>query len=161
MGQVAVAVVVGLAVVLLAGGVTRSTNSLLAWVLVVLALAQLPVIMFSTQRLGTLQPGAGARRAALQGALVTGVLLASTAWFLSLALATGQNGAPLFLLLSLTLLAYGVGFILTGRLGRLAASEVFEEPDGGEDGTQGPGVREADEPGSGTSGSDEPGSAPD
>src|SRR5690606_36296247 len=128
MGQVAAAVLVGELVLLLAGGVTRSPSSLLAWVLVGLALLQLPVITFATARLGAVRSGSGARRAALHGALVTGVLLASSAWFLSLALATVQSGPPLFLLLALTLFAYGLGFLLTGRLGRVAASEAFEEP---------------------------------
>jgi len=35
----------------------------------------------------------------------------------------------LVVLLALTLFAYGLGFLLTGRLGRVAASEAFEEPD--------------------------------
>jgi hypothetical protein len=129
MGQVAAAVLVGVVVVVLAGGVTKSPSSLLAWALVGLALAQLPVIVFMTTRLSAVKGGTGARRAALHGALVTGVLLASSAWFLSLALATGQTGAPLFMLLALTLFAYGLGFLLTGRLGRVAATEVLEEPE--------------------------------
>lgn len=72
--------------------------------------------------------GPGARQAALKSALLMGALLASSAWFLALALATGQAGAPLYLLLLLTLSAYPVGFILIGRLGQVAASEEFGSP---------------------------------
>lgn len=124
MAQCVVAALVGVVVVLLAGQAPRNPSALLAWILVGIALAQLPVVVFVVARLGALKPGKGARRAALSAALMTGVMLASTAWFLALALATGQAGAPLFVLLFLTVSGYAVGFLLVGRLGRVAASEV-------------------------------------
>lgn len=123
LAQCLVAALVGVVVVLLAGGVTGRPSPLLAWILVGIALAQLPVVVFVVTRLGALKAGRGVRRAALSAALMTGVMLASAAWFLALALATGQTGVPLFVLLFLTLSGYATGFLLVGRLGRVAASE--------------------------------------
>ena len=127
LAQCVVAALVGVVVVLLAGGAPRSPSALLAWILVGIALAQLPVVVFVVTRLGALRAGKGARKAALSAALMTGVMLASSAWFLVLALATGQTGVPLFVLLFLTLSGYALGFLLVGRLGRTAASETVGE----------------------------------
>lgn len=133
MAQGAVAALVALGVGLLAGGAPTEPSPILAWILVALAVGQLPLVLGITMRFGAMKGGAGARRGALSTALLAGVMLASTAWFLALALATGQAGAPLFLLLFLTMLAYTVGFALMGRLARVAATEKFEtegdEPD--------------------------------
>lgn len=129
MAQCVVAALVGAGVVLLAGGGPRNPSDLLAWILAGLGLAQMPVAIFVVARLAALKSGAGARRAALSAALMTGVMLASTAWFLSLALATGQRGAPVFVLLFLTLSGYAVGFLLVGRLGKVAASETMGDPE--------------------------------
>lgn len=123
LAQCAVAALVGVVVVLLAGGGPSRPSALLAWILVGIALAQMPVVVFVVTRLGALRTGRGARQAALSAALMTGVMLASTAWFLALGLATGQTGVPLFVLLFLTLSGYAIGFLLVGRLGRVAASE--------------------------------------
>ncbi len=127
--QCAVAALVGVVVVALAGGGPRHPSALLGWVLVAFGLAQLPLVAFVVARLGVLRAGKGARRAALSAALLAGVLLASTAWFLSLALATGQTGTPAFVLLFLVLSGYAVGFVVVGRLGRVAASEELEAHD--------------------------------
>lgn len=128
LAQCVVAALVGVVVVLLAGGAPRNPSSLLAWILVAMALAQMPVVVFVVARLGALGGGPGARKAALSAALTTGILLASSAWFLALALATGQVGMPLFALLLVTLSCYALGFLLVGRLGRVAASETVGEP---------------------------------
>ncbi|MFA5551954.1 MAG: hypothetical protein WDA03_10100 [Trueperaceae bacterium] len=128
MAQCVAAALVGVTVTLLAGGAPRNPSALLAWILVAIALAQTPVVVFVVARLGALRSGPGARRAALSAALMTGVMLASSAWFLALALATGQAGTPLFVLLFLTLSGYALGFMLVGRLARAAASEVVGEP---------------------------------
>jgi hypothetical protein len=128
LAHAAVAALVGIVVVLLAGAAPRNPNSLLAWMLVGMTLAQLPVALLIVVRAGALRSGPGARRAALSSAILTGVMLASTAWFLALALATGQGGTPLFVLLLVTLTAYSVGFLLMGRLGRVAATELIEPP---------------------------------
>src|SRR5690554_281414 len=131
LAQCVVAALVGVVVVLLAGGAPSNPSSLLAWTLAAFALAQLPVVALVVTRLSGLPGGKGARRSALSAALMAGVLLASTAWFLSLALATGQTGIPLFLLLFLTLTGYGLGFLVVGRLGRVAASELIGDPEEG------------------------------
>lgn len=128
LAHAAVAALVGVVVVILAGAAPRNPNSLLAWMLVGLTLAQLPVALLIVVRAAALRAGPGARRAALSSAILTGVMLASTAWFLALALATGQGGTPLFVLLLVALTAYSVGFLLMGRLGRVAASEQLEAP---------------------------------
>lgn len=138
LAQCAAAALVGTAVVLLAGGAPSRPSPLLAWILVGIALAQLPVVVFVVARLGALKAGKGARRAALSAALMTGLMLASAAWFLALALATGQVGLPLFVLLFLTVSGYATGFLLVGRLGRVAASErvgpAGSEPDAADEG---------------------------
>lgn len=128
LAQCVVAALVGVVVVLLAGGAPGNPSSLLAWILVAMALAQMPVVVFVVARLGAMGGGPGARKAALSAALTTGILLASSAWFLSLALATGQVGLPLFTLLLVTLSCYALGFLLVGRLGRVAATETVGEP---------------------------------
>lgn len=116
MGQVVVAVVVAAAVRLLAGGTPRP-NDLLAWVLVVLALLQMPFAALVLTRLG----GLANRQGALTRTLFSATLLASTAWFTALALATGQRGTAVYVLLVLVLFAYGIGFLATSRLAAKAA----------------------------------------
>jgi len=54
-------------------------------------------------------------------------VLSTPAWFLALALATGQRGLPLAALFGVLALAYGLGALLVGRLGRNAAAEVRPE----------------------------------
>lgn len=125
MAQCVLAALVGIVVVLLAGDTPSKPSAILSWILVGIALAQLPVALLIVGRLSVLKPAQGARRAALSAALMTGALLAATAWYLSLALATGQMGIPLFVLLFLTLTGYAVGFLQVGRLGRVAAAEVI------------------------------------
>lgn len=120
--QAAVAGVIALLARWLSGFAARP-NALLGWVLVVLALAELPfgaVLVALAQR----RPG---RQAALSGALLVAVVLSTPAWFLALALATGQRGLPLAALLGVLALAYGLGALLVGRLGRNAAAEVVPE----------------------------------
>lgn len=129
--QCLVAALVGVSVLALAGGGSRQPNTLLAWALALLALSQLPIMLFVVARFASFKSAPGARAAALRAALLAGVLLASTAWYLALALATGQVGVPLYLLLALTLTAYTTGFLLVGRLGRVAAGErIREDPPG-------------------------------
>ncbi len=133
LAQVLVASLVGVVVRLLAGGVRSSPSPLLGWTLVIVALVQLPIMFYASQRVGAPQghgapTGSGARRAALSASLLSGVLLATSAWFLALALAAGQSGAPLFVLLALVLLSYSGGFLAVGRLGNIAATESFEQP---------------------------------
>ncbi len=107
----------GVGVVALAGGEPRPSG-LLAWTLVALAFLLLPLGVASLAR-----PAAvGSRQAALSRAIFAGVTLSGTSWFAALALATGQRGAPVLVLLAVLLLAYGAGFASAGRLARAAAA---------------------------------------
>lgn len=128
------AALVAVAVRLLAGGVRPNPSPLLGWMLVVVALIQLPIMFLASQRVSVPatedEPqGHGARRSALSASLLSGVLLATSAWFLALALAAGQSGPPAFVLLALVMLAYSGGVLAVGRLGGIAATEVFERPE--------------------------------
>lgn len=117
MAQTLVAVLVGVAVTALAPGTPRP-SAVLSWTLVALAGAQLPIGLASLARLAAVS----SRQAALSRAVFSGVTLSTTSWFAALAMATGQRGAPVFVLLATLLLAYGLGFIATGRLARAGAS---------------------------------------
>ena len=117
MAQVLVAVLVALAVRALAGGPPRPSD-VLAWILVALAVMQLPFAALMASRLGTIT----SRQAALARTLFTAVTLAATAWSTALALATGQRGLSVYLLLSMVMLAYAAGFLAVGRLAHRAAT---------------------------------------
>lgn len=100
----------------LAGGQGRPSPPL-AWTLVAMGVLQLPLGMLSAARLMRV----ASRQAVVARVLFAGVTLATTSWFASLALATGQRGTPVHLLLGLLMVAYGLGFIVTGRLAETAA----------------------------------------
>lgn len=116
---------VGSGVAALAPGEPRP-SPLLAWTLFALALAQLPIGLASLLRLSAV----GSRQGALSRAIFAGVTLSTTAWFASLALATGQGGAPTLALLATLLLSYVLGFLGTGRLARAAAAAPRRRPPG-------------------------------
>lgn len=120
--QAAFALAVGIAV-RLATRLPAPSNSLMAWILVALALMELPFgALVAT--LATRQPG---RSSALSGALMLGVVLATPAWFAALAFATGHQGLPVMLLWMCLALAYGLGFLFASRL---AGSAVQGDPVG-------------------------------
>src|SRR5690606_28464947 len=100
MAQVLVAALVAIAVRALAGGPPRPSD-VLAWVLVALAVMQLPFAALMASRLGTIN----SRQAALARALFAAIILAATAWSTALALATGQTGLSVYVLLSMVMLA--------------------------------------------------------
>ncbi|HEX7040127.1 MAG TPA: hypothetical protein VF202_08455 [Trueperaceae bacterium] len=117
MAQTAAALVVGVVVAALAPGPPRPSG-LLAWTLVALAVLLLPLGLASLARLAYVD----SRQAALSRAIFAGVTLSTSSWFAALALATGQRGAPVLVLLAVLLLAYAAGFVGSGRLGRAAAA---------------------------------------
>lgn len=124
MGQLVFATLVGVGVRLLASGTTPRPGGYLAWVLVAFALIEfLVAAVLSVRPL----PGEG-RRAALSTTLLVGTLLGSVAWFLALALATEQRGAPLYVLLLILSLGYALGFLVVSRLAKAAAKEVSLRP---------------------------------
>lgn len=128
--QVVVAVAVGVLVSAMAPGTPRP-NAFLGWVLVALAMMQIPTAVLVASRLGT----ASSRRAVLSRVILTAVVLASTAWFAVLAVATAQQGASVYLLFGLLASAYGLGFITVGRLARSAAALAPDSKDGEDDPT--------------------------
>lgn len=115
LAQVVVAALVAVAVRALAGG-AGSPSALLAWMLVAFAVMEMPIALLVTARMGA----APSRRSALTAAIMAGTMLASNAWFAALALATGQRGAPVAILLVLVMSGYAVGFFAVGRLARAA-----------------------------------------
>lgn len=130
LAQVAVAVLVAIPILLLGGaqiGVSQGGSPLGA---------VLAVFAFLQSLLGVALPDAlarsGSKGSVLSATLLAAVLLATPAWFLMLALVTGQRPLPLVLLLLAALTAYGLGFVLCGRFGvRVAvAGQRQEEPPG-------------------------------
>ncbi len=133
--QAAFALVVGFGV-RLATRLPPPSNSLMAWILVALAVMELPFGALVAS-LATRRPG---RSAALSGALMLGVVLATPAWFAALAFATGHQGLPVMLLWLVLALAYGLGFLFASRL---AGGAVQGEPVGRKEGDEEHGDREA------------------
>jgi hypothetical protein len=115
MGQLVIAMATGLVLRLLAPG-AGSPDSLLAWMLVILSLPHLPLALAVSVR--GIQ--GGNRGSALSATLLTAVLLSTPAWFLSLAIITGQQGLPVLLLMVILVSQYAIGMIMTGRFARLA-----------------------------------------
>ncbi|HLU82083.1 MAG TPA: hypothetical protein VKZ43_01665 [Trueperaceae bacterium] len=132
MAQVLVAALVATFVRALAGGPPRPSD-VLAWVLVALAVMQLPFAALMASRLGAVT----SRQAALARTLFTAVILAATAWSTALALATGQRGLSVYVLLSTVMLAYALGFLAVSRLAGRAAELPPRHAD--KDGTGGDG----------------------
>jgi len=116
MAQVLVAALVAVLVRSLVGGVPRPSG-MLAWVLVALAVMQLPLAVLTASRLGAI----GSRQAALSRTLFSAIVLSTTAWFAALAMATGQRGLSVYLLLTLVIVSYGLGFLVVSRLAGHAA----------------------------------------
>jgi hypothetical protein len=117
MAQVLVATLVAVIVRALAGGTPRPSE-ILAWVLVALAVMQLPTAALLSTRLGTIVN----RQGALARTLFTAVVLAAPAWAAALALATGQRGLSVYVLLSLVMLAYALGFLAISTLASRASA---------------------------------------
>lgn len=127
MAQVLVAALMAATVRALAGGAPRPSE-ILAWVLVALALLQLPFAALMSARLGTIS----SRQVALARTLFTAIILSATAWSTALALATGQRGLSVYVLLSLVMLSYALGFLAVTRLaGRGAELPPRGGPKGG------------------------------
>lgn len=122
MAQTLVAVLVGVVIRGLAGEV-HPGGGVLGWVLVAFVAVQLPVVLLVVARSSSSQAQPGARRRALYTAILAGVMLSSTVWFLTLAVVAAQPLLPLVALLLQATLAYGLGFLQMGRLARGAAAE--------------------------------------
>lgn len=116
MAQLVVAALVAVVVTALAGG-SGKPSAFLAWVLVALALMQLPFAALIATRLGSVTT----RQIALSRTLLTAIFLAATSWFAALALATGQRGLSVYVLFALVMLSYALGFLVVSRLAGRAA----------------------------------------
>src|SRR5690625_823161 len=115
MGQLVIAMLTGIVLLLATSAPVRPGNPLLGWVLLAVCLPQLPVVLYiSTRGLKAFDRGS-----ALSSTLLAAVMLSTPAWFLSLALISRQPDLILYLLLAVLLVQYGIGMFLTARLGRL------------------------------------------
>jgi hypothetical protein len=118
-GQVLVALAVGtlLAWWLPAPG---ATNDVLALVLLMMAVVQLPI----GWALGRAAIRAGGRAAAMSGVIASAVVLSVPAWFGVLLLVSGQR--PLYLagITAVVSVGYSLGFLMTGTAARLASTEA-------------------------------------
>ncbi len=115
MSQLVLAMLTGMALRLAVPGAATGGNPLLGWVLVIISLPHLPLVLYLSSR------GVKAldRGSSLSATLLAGVLLSTPAWFLSLALITGQPLLQLGLLLAILLLQYALGLFLVNRFARL------------------------------------------
>lgn len=121
LAQLAVAALVAVAVASLAQGEIRP-NAFLGWVLVALAVLQVPLALAVSSRLGAVS----SRQAALSRTILSSVTLAGSGWFAALAVATGQRGWSVYLLVALVGGAYALGFVTVGRLAQAAAANPPE-----------------------------------
>ena len=113
--QTAVAALLAGALALVTG-FTAPAGALTSQILVVLALAQVPVGAGMAYFAGR----GGGKGAALAATLMAGVLLATPAWFLAFAALVGSSSLYLVVLLIIVVNAYGVGFFLCGRFAAFA-----------------------------------------
>lgn len=117
MAQVAVAAL--LAGVLAAVAGRQTSGTLLAQILVIMALVQLPATLLVS--LGASK--AGGKQAALSASILTGVLLSTPAWFLAMTFLVSSNFFYIGFLFALLMLYYAVGFLLCGRWAKVALQE--------------------------------------
>ncbi len=117
MAQIAVAVLLAGVMTAVAG--RQSSGTLLAQILVVLSLVQLPVTLFLSIRASK----AGGKQAALSASIMAGVLLSTPAWFAAMTLLVSSTLLYLAILLFILMLYYAVGFMLCGRWAKVALKE--------------------------------------
>jgi hypothetical protein len=117
MAQVAVAAIVAGVMVAVVG--RQSSGTLLAQILVVLSLAQLPVALLLSFRASK----AGGKQAALSASIMAGVLLSTPAWFAALVFLVSSTFLYLAILIFILMFYYAVGFMLCGRWAKVALRE--------------------------------------
>ena len=130
LGQMAVALVLAV-LVRLASHLHTRPAPLLGWVLVGLAVLELPLGL----ALASVAARGNDRRRVLSAALLGAVILSTPAWFAALALATGQEGYPVLALWGLLAFYYALGVAGAGRLASRAAQappspSPHDEPSG-------------------------------
>ena len=107
--QTLLALVLG--VMLRLGFSSTPSSPLSAQILLGFSLLQLPLTLFLSRQATHSEHGGG-RQAALSATLLSGVLLATPAWFLALALALGTNTLYLILFFAVLMSYYLIGFLL-------------------------------------------------
>jgi hypothetical protein len=117
MVQIAVAAVLAGVMVAVAG--RQSSGTLLAQILVVMALLQLPFTLLLS--IGVSK--AGGKQAALSASIMSGVLLSTPAWFLALTFLVSSTFLYIGLLFFILMLYYAVGIMLCGRWAKVALQE--------------------------------------
>jgi hypothetical protein len=121
MAQIAVAAV--LVGVMMAITGRQSSGTLLAQILVVMSLVQLPLALLLS--IGVSK--AGGKQAALSASIMSGVLLSTPAWFLALTFLVSSTFLYIGILFAILMLYYAVGFMLCGRWAKVALQEQKSE----------------------------------
>jgi hypothetical protein len=94
----------------------QSSGNLLAQILVVLSLVQLPLALllsFGVSR-------AGGKQAALSASIMSGVVLSTPAWFAALTFLVSSTVFYFALLVAILMLYYALGVLLCGRWAKVA-----------------------------------------
>lgn len=127
MAQIAVAAILAGVMAALVG--RQSSSTLLAQILVAMALVQLPLTLLLS--IGVSK--AGGKQAALSASIMSGVLLSTPAWFLALTFLVSSTFLYIGILFFILMLYYAVGFMLCGRWAKVALQEK-QEGGGSEEG---------------------------
>ncbi len=117
MVQIAIAALVAGVMVAIAG--RQASGTLLAQILVVMSLAQLPLALLLSIRVSK----AGGKQAALSASIMAGVLLSTPAWFLAMTFLVSSTFLYLGILFAILMLYYAVGLMLCGRWAKVALEE--------------------------------------
>jgi lysylphosphatidylglycerol synthetase-like protein (DUF2156 family) len=121
MAQIAVAAVLAGVMAVIAG--RQSSGTLLAQILVVMSLVQLPLALLLS--IGVSK--AGGKQAALSASIMAGVLLSIPAWFIALTFLVSSTFLYMAILFAILMLYYAVGFMLCGRWAKVALEEEKQE----------------------------------
>ena len=114
------------------GFASTPSSPLVAQILLGFSLLQLPLTLFLSRQATHSEHGdsehgdsehGGGRQAALSATLLSGVLLATPAWFLALALALGTNTLYLILFFAVLMSYYLIGFLLVKTFSNVALQD--------------------------------------
>jgi hypothetical protein len=119
--QLAVAAVLAGVMVAVVG--RQSSSTLLAQILVVMSLVQLPLALLLS--IGVSK--AGGKQAALSASIMAGVLLSTPAWFIALTFLVSSTFLYIAILFAILTLYYAIGFMLCGRWAKVALQEKKQE----------------------------------
>ncbi len=97
----------------------QSSGNLLAQILIVMSLVQLPFALFLSIGMSK----AGGKQAALSASIMAGVLLSTPAWFIALTFLVSSTSVYLAILFGILMLYYAIGLVLCGRWAKVALQE--------------------------------------